>query len=125
MSIVRMEHPEADNLIAAFGAGRAIGEAASTSPLRLQILNGNGIKGSAGRWSEMLAEQGFEIASVGDAERSDFETTTIIVRPEAVARAQAIVDALGFGLVSTGTLEAALDAVVIVGMDADRTLQSG
>ncbi|MGQ0849280.1 MAG: LCP family protein [Actinomycetota bacterium] len=125
MSIVRMEHPEADNLIAAFGAGDPIGEATAETPLRLEVLNGNGVKGSATRWSEILADQGFEIAYVGDADRDDFELTTIIVRPEAMAGAQAIVEALGFGTVATGSVDASVDAVVIVGLDADRTLQSG
>ncbi len=51
-------------------------------PLRLQVLNGNGTKGSAGRWSDILENEGFEILAVGDAERSDFETTRVLVRPE-------------------------------------------
>lgn len=124
MSIVRMQHPEADNMIAAFAGGEPM-TAQSDEPLRLSVLNGNGTKGSAGRWSEVLAEQGFEILSVGDADRNDFAITTVIVRPDSTARAQAIIDALGFGQIFTGTVDSALDAVVIVGLDADRTAQSG
>jgi LCP family protein required for cell wall assembly len=124
MSIVRMEHPEADNMISALAAGEAM-TVATDQPLRLSVLNGNGAKGSAGRWSDVLAGEGFEIISVGDAERSDFEVTTVIVRPEASARAQAIIEALGFGRISTGSLDSSLDAIVIVGLDADRNLQNG
>jgi hypothetical protein len=51
--------------------------------------------------------------------------TTVIVRPEASARAQAIIEALGFGRISTGSLDSSLDAIVIVGLDADRNLQNG
>ena len=94
-------------------------------PLRLQVLNGNGTKGSAGRWSDILENEGFEVLAVGDAERSDFETTRVLVRPDGIAAGQAIVDALGFGEVSTGSLDSEVDAVVIVGLDADRTAQSG
>ena len=100
--------------------------AVDDEPLRLQVLNGNGTKGSAGRWSDILEDEGFEVLAVGDAERSDFETTTgCSCVPTALLAGQAIVDALGFGEVSTGSLDSEVDAVVIVGLDADRTAQSG
>jgi LCP family protein required for cell wall assembly len=125
MSIVRMQHPEADEVIAHFAAGNPLTVAVDKSPLRLQILNGNGTKGSAGRWSDILENEGFEILAVGDAERSDFETTRVLVRPDALAAGQAIVDVLGFGEVAPWSLDSEVDAVVIVGLDADRTAQSG
>jgi LCP family protein required for cell wall assembly len=125
MSIVRMQHPEADDVIAHFAAGQSMAPAMVEGPLRVQVLNGNGTKGSAGRWSDILENEGFEILAVGDAERSDFETTRVLVRPEALAAGQAIVEALGFGEVSTSSLDSEVDAVVIVGLDADRTAQSG
>lgn len=124
MSIVRMEHPEADNMVAAFAGGQQM-TAQVDGPMRLSVLNGNGTKGSAGRWSEVLADRGFEVLLVGDAERNDFETTTVIVRPDGLARAQAIIDALGFGKISMGSVDTDLDAVVIIGVDADRTAQNG
>lgn len=124
MSIVRMQHPEADDVIANFAAGQPM-TAEVEEPLRVQVLNGNGSKGSAGRWSDILENEGFEILSVGDADRKDFEVTTVLVRPDGLAGGQAIVDALGFGEVSTGSLDSQVDAVVIVGLDADRTAQSG
>ncbi|HSL26700.1 MAG TPA: LCP family protein, partial [Acidimicrobiia bacterium] len=123
MSIVRMEHPEGDDLIASFAAGESM-TAQADDPLRLAVLNGNGTKGSAGRWSDILQGEGFEVLSVGDADRSDFQVTTVIVRPEAMARGQAIIDALGFGRLSSGSVDDSLDAIVIVGLDADRTAQS-
>ena len=125
MSIVRMQHPEADEVIAHFASGEPMTTAIVAGPLRVQVLNGNGTKGSAGRWSDLLENEGFEILAVGDADRSDFETTRILVRPGGAATGQAIVDALGFGEVMTGSLGSEVDAVVIVGLDADRTAQSG
>ena len=47
MSIVRMQHPRADHLIARFASGGSIATVAEEQPLRLQVLNGNGTKGSA------------------------------------------------------------------------------
>jgi LCP family protein required for cell wall assembly len=125
MSIVRMQHPEADNVIAHFASGQPMTAAAEDEPLRLQVLNGNGTKGSAGRWSDILEDEGFEVLAVGDADRSDFEITKVLVRPGGLLAGQAIVDALGFGEVSTGSLDSEVDAVVIVGLDADRTAQNG
>ena len=125
MSIVRMQHPAADDLIADFASGQSMTVTAEDEPLRLQVLNGNGTQGSAGRWSDILEDQGFEILSVGDADRNDFETTEVLVRPGGLLAGQAIVDALGFGEVSIGSLASEIDAVVIVGLDADRTAQNG
>ena len=125
MSIVRMQHPEADDVIAHFASGQPMTAATEDEPLRLQVLNGNGTKGSAGRWSDILEDEGFEVLAVGDADRSDFETTKVLVRPGGLLAGQAIVDALGFGEVSTGSLDSEVDAVVIVGLDADRTAQNG
>lgn len=123
-SVVRMSHPEADRMIVAFAEGEPL-DLSSQEVLRLEVLNGNGVEGAAGRMSDLLEEQGFEVASIGEADNYDFETTTIIVRPEALASAQALVDLLGFGTVSTGSLTDGIDAIVIVGLDADRSLQSG
>ena len=125
MSIVRMQHPEADDVIAHFASGQPMTAVVEDEPLRVQVLNGNGTKGSAGRWSEILEGEGFEVLSVGDADRSDFETTKVLVRPGGLLAGQTIVDALGFGEVSTGSLDSEVDAVIIVGLDADRTAQNG
>lgn len=123
-SVVKMEHPEADDVIVAFANGQPL-TTNIASLRRLEVLNGNGVEGSAGRMSELLEQQGFEVASVDDADRSDYEATTIIVRPEALEQARALVDAIGFGEVSTGALADDIDAIVIVGLDADRSLRTG
>ncbi|HUO46246.1 MAG TPA: LCP family protein [Acidimicrobiia bacterium] len=124
MSILRMDQPTADAMIASFANGVPM-SVVSLEPLRLQVLNGNGVSGSAGDWSEILERKGFDILDVGDAERTDFAVTTVIVRPGSIVQGQAIIDALGFGVLAPGSLDSSLDAIVIVGLDADRTLQSG
>jgi polyisoprenyl-teichoic acid--peptidoglycan teichoic acid transferase len=124
MSVVRMDQPRADAMIASFANGLPM-NAVAADPLKIQVLNGNGIAGSASRLSEILQGKGFEILDVGDADRNDFPVTTIIVRPEALSQGQSIIDALGFGEVTAGSLDSSVDAVVIVGLDADRTVQSG
>ncbi|MEX0946084.1 MAG: LytR C-terminal domain-containing protein [Acidimicrobiia bacterium] len=124
MSIVRMDQPRAQTMIASFANGVPM-TAVVGEPLKIQVLNGNGVSGSAGRLSEILQGKGFEILEVGDADRDDFPITTIIVRPEAMTQGQEIIAALGFGELSAGSLASSIDAIVIVGLDADRTVKNG
>lgn len=47
------------------------------STLRVDIENGSGVTGAAGRVAELLRKQGFNIGQVGDADRSDYPSTEI------------------------------------------------
>ena len=86
-------------------------------PLRLQVLNGNGVGGSAGEMSQTLEGMGFSVESIGNAETKDYQFTTIIV-PEGSAHGDTILNALGFGVVQVGIVDNGYDAVVITGADA-------
>jgi LCP family protein required for cell wall assembly len=115
-SIERRLEPDAEQMLSRFRAGQTLldnGEA-----MRITVLNGNGIEGSAGDWSAFLEGAGFDVASVGDAERKNFDITTILVRPQDVQRATRISDALGFGVVEVGTVSDGIDALVVMGLDA-------
>lgn len=115
-SVLRRDEPAATAMIEAFISGAPM-IAAASGPLRLVVLNGNGVSGAAGRAAEALEGYGFDIVKVGDADRKDFVTTVVIVRPSDVARAEDLVATLGFGEVRSGTVEDGVDAVVIVGSD--------
>ena len=110
------DQPAADEAIALFNGGAA--PAADLEPLAIKVLNGNGTKGQATQWGEFLTSYGFSVSEVGDATSFDFAMTVITCRASDVARAEAIVDALGFGTVEAGTVPEGLDVVVIVGSDA-------
>jgi LCP family protein required for cell wall assembly len=112
-SVVVAREPDATEAITAFLAG---GELAS-APIRIQVLNGNGVGGAAGRMSQVLEDAGFEVVSIGDAETSDYELTTVITSPGS-DDGQAIVTRLGFGVVLIGDVDKRYDAIVIVGSDA-------
>lgn len=112
-SVVIRREPEAAEMLAGFRAGQEISEGS----LRLQVLNGNGIHGSAGDMSEFLEVRGFSVEDVGDAERKDYSETTVIV-PQGSESGDQIVEALGFGVVQPGSVDNGYDAVVIVGADA-------
>jgi LCP family protein required for cell wall assembly len=114
-SVELRQEPEASAVLSAFQAGRALLD--NGELMRIIVLNGNGIEGSAGDWGGFLESRGFEIASVGDAERKNFDTTTILVRPEDVQRGGDISKALGFGIVEVGTVGQEVDALVVLGAD--------
>lgn len=48
--------------------------------ITLEVLNGTGVSGLAGRFATELERQGYTVVNVGDAERSDFALTEIIDR---------------------------------------------
>ncbi len=113
-SVVVAREPEATQMIAEFAAGGAI---AAQEPLRVQVLNGNGVSGAAGKMSETLQASGFRVESVGNADTRDYELTTIVV-PAGSGNGGVIVTELGFGVVEFGDVDNGYDAVVIVGADA-------
>jgi LCP family protein required for cell wall assembly len=115
-SVERRVEPEATEILEAFRAGQNLVSNGDT--MTITVLNGNGIEGSAGDWGEYLETAGFDVASVGDAERKNFETTTILVRPEDIQRGSQISEALGFGVVEVGTVADGVDALVVMGADA-------
>ena len=109
---VAME-PDASTMLANFRAGVALAE----QPLRIQVLNGNGVGGSAAAVSRALESEGFQVEAIGNAETQDYQTTVVIV-PDGSSSGDRIVIALGFGVVQPGTVDNEYDAVVIVGLDA-------
>lgn len=112
-SVVIAKEPEASQVLAAFRSGSASAE----QPLKVQVLNGNGVSGAASAMSSTLEAKGFEVVGVGDAERKDYAVTTVIV-PQGSTAGERILAALGYGTVQVGDPTADYDAVVIVGSDA-------
>lgn len=110
-SVVVARQPEASQTVSDFLAGAESVDAT----LRIEVLNGNGIAGAAGRMAQTLESAGFDVPSIGDAETKDYEVTTVIV-PEGSTRGEEIVDEIGFGVVVAGDA-GSYDAVVIVGSD--------
>ena len=109
---VRTE-PEASTMLANFLRGVELAE----RPLRIQVLNGNGVGGSAAAVSRALESQGFQVEAIGNAGTQDYGTTLVIV-PQGSSVGDQIITALGFGVVQPGTVDNGYDAVIIVGFDA-------
>lgn len=112
-SVQIADEPDASAMLANFRAGVSFGE----QTIRVKVLNGNGVSGSAGNMSRTLQAKGFQVMSIGDADADNYAQTTIVV-PGDTVDGEAIVAALGFGVVQVGTVDNGYDAVVIVGADA-------
>ena len=109
----------ADEVLRVFRDGTPPGgESVLPSEVRVRVLNGTGVPGQAGQVSEILTQVGFNNAGAGDAERSDFERTTIRYAPGKEAQA----DLLRRHLQSGAVLEEVpavnnADVVLITGRD--------
>jgi LCP family protein required for cell wall assembly len=113
-SVVRPDEPEASATIEGFLTGIMT---IDQGPLRVQVLNGNGVNGAAGDMSDRLADAGYEIAGIGNADERDYSITTVLV-PQGSHAGEEIIGQLGFGVVRYGAVDNGYDAVVIVGADA-------
>ena len=111
------EEPAAGAVLAAFLSGEPVGVAAQ-GPVRVQILNGNGIPGAAARWAGELSDARFVVVDIGDAESDSFTKTVLLAGPNRVAFATLVADELGFGEIRPGTVPEGVDVIVIVGADA-------
>lgn len=119
ISYVEPIDEQADAVVEAFRtAGNMHLVVGSTGPPSIEVRNGNGVSGTAGRWADWLASRGLEVADVGDADRGDYETTLVVATPATVDKAEELIDLLGFGEVSVATLDEGLDLVLVLGRDA-------
>lgn len=111
------DEPAAGAVLTAFLTGEPLG-VITQGPVRVQILNGNGIPGAAARWAGELSDARFVVVDIGDAESDDFATTVLLAGPDRVASATMVADELGFGEIRPGTMPEGVDVIVIVGADA-------
>lgn len=85
----------------------------------VQVLNGSGVSGLAGRIAASLSNQGFE-TKAATANRYNYTTTSIIyVGEQNKPKAQAVADTLGLSNVRAddGTYTGEADVVVVLGAD--------
>jgi LCP family protein required for cell wall assembly len=117
VSYVVAVEPQASEMIAAFAAGRPIGDSVGRDAV-IEVQNGNGRAGSAALAADALRFAGFEVASTSNSTRSDYATTLVVARPNHLSAAEAVVATLGYGRATVGQTPAGVDLVVIVGLDA-------
>jgi len=117
VAYVIQREPDATQALAAFRDGIPFEETVVGSAV-VEVQNGNGVEGSAGVVSAAIEAGGYEVSRVTNSDRSDYQTTLVVARPNALPQAEAIVALLGYGEATAGATPNGVDVVVIVGADA-------
>jgi LCP family protein required for cell wall assembly len=112
------DEPAATETLQLFAALGASAGAPVPETVRLEIRNGNGEPGIAGRWAERMGAEGYVVETIGDAVTFDYATTQVVVPPGRGSIADLIIDSLGFGVAVPGPVSGGVDALVILGSDA-------
>lgn len=116
-SVQVLDQPAADAILAAFRTGDPLDHKTVEAIVAVDVLNGNGVTGSASQWAARLGEVGYRINRVDDAgERR--ATTVVVVEAHHTEAASGLITDLGFGNVEVGAVPQGVDAVVILGEDA-------
>ncbi len=99
------------------------------SRIRIDVRNGSGIEGAAGRVTELLREHGFDVVDFGNADRFDYARTRVVDQRGEPAWAGEVASVLRGAPVDTlegpGSSEAAdpsADVIVVIGSDIESLL---
>jgi hypothetical protein len=90
--------------------------------IRLEVLNGTGVTGLASRTAQLYKSYGFRIASVMNAERSDYERTVVLDRrgnPDAAKRVAELIRCTQIHSQIEENRDETVDVTVILGKDFD------
>lgn len=101
------------------------GRACEVMPV-VEVLNGCGTGGIAGEVGGLLADQGFDVMFLGNADDFHYDETVVIDRSGDRSKAHAVATALGGSPVVYQVSSAFIaDVTVIVGSDMARRSSSG
>ena len=99
-------------------------EEIESSPIRLQVLNGCGVAGIAGRVGKWLNRNAYDVVDIGNADRQDYRLSRIIDRSGNLTSARELADLLGLSEdhIKRSTLisKPEIDLTLIVGKDHKR-----
>ncbi|MEP7029284.1 MAG: LytR C-terminal domain-containing protein, partial [Candidatus Eisenbacteria bacterium] len=91
------------------------------APVRIEVLNGSGEPGAAGKLASYLREGGFNVVLVGSADRYDYLRTLVVARTEDGRPSSAVVRYLGDVGRVTQRARSEADVTVVVGKDRGRS----
>ena len=104
---------------------RPTGELRTQGPrgrvIRVQVLNGSGEGGVAGRVASYLKEGGFHVVEVRNADRFDYFATMVVSRRDDLAAARTVARYLGGPPVIRQTWDSDLaEVTVVIGSDRSK-----
>ena len=118
-----LQHQVAEPSAGSAPADSAAAPAIDRSRVRVDVRNGSGLEGAAGRMTEHLRRQGFDVVDFGNADRFDHPRTYVVDRGGGTLAAREVAAALqGVAIETAPDSSPYLDVTVIVGEDLDRVL---
>jgi len=91
------------------------------APIRIEVLNGSGEPGAAAKLASYLREGGFNVVSVGSADRYDYLRTLVVARTEDDRSSRAVLRYLGDVSRVKQRARSEADVTVVVGKDRGRS----
>ncbi len=98
----------------------ALARRSALAPVRIEVLNGSGEPGAAAKLASSLREGGFNVVSVGSADRYDYLRTLVVERTDNDRGAAAVGQYLGEVIRIRQRARSEADVTVIVGRDRGR-----
>jgi hypothetical protein len=87
-------------------------------PIRVEVLNGSGVRGAGLEMAEALRENGFDVVGIRNADHSDHERTIVVSHCGQSEFAQAVAASIGAVILrEEPSTECFLEVTVILGRD--------
>ncbi|HEV3474051.1 MAG TPA: LytR C-terminal domain-containing protein [Actinomycetota bacterium] len=104
---------------------RASPQVSEPSEVSIQVLNGTSVSGLADDTRLLLEDAGYDVLTIGNANRS-YETTTLFYHPKSRVDAEALAQQFFSGAILEETApDADVDVTVIIGADYAATQEAG
>jgi hypothetical protein len=104
---------------------RASPQVSEPSEVSIQVLNGTSVSGLADETRLVLEDAGYDVLTIGNANRS-YETTTLFYHPRSQVDAEALAQQFFPGAILEETApDADVDVTVIIGADYAATQEAG
>lgn len=94
-----------------------------SSVIQVEVLNGSGINGIAGKYTEILRDNGFDVVETGNFETFGLEETIVISRSDVMENAYRVADALGIpneNVILESSPDYYLDVTLVLGLDYEK-----
>ncbi|MFN2421360.1 MAG: LytR C-terminal domain-containing protein [Gemmatimonadota bacterium] len=119
----RYRGSDPESTIAAVQDSISAARAIERSRIRVEVRNGSGLEGAAGRMTEFLRERGFDVVDFGNADRFDHPRTFVIDRGGREGAAREVAAELRSVPIETAAESSPyLDVTVVVGRDLEAVL---
>lgn len=94
-----------------------------SSIIQIEVLNGSGVRGNAGDFSQILRANGFDVVETGNFETFDLPESIVIARSDVMENAYRVAEALGISktnVIREASPDYFLDVTLVIGLDYEK-----